>query len=89
MAMRLMIFIMEVWSGLCKLTTYQLNEFWPNSTLWPYFSSSVQNIINSDRKSECNFLNTIAIVHAMAGMHDMYKLYVHYLEQRSWTHVEV
>ena len=22
--MRLMIFIMEVWSGLCKLTTYQL-----------------------------------------------------------------
>ena len=36
----IMIFITEVWSGLCKPTTYQLlnlKEFWPNST-WPYFS---------------------------------------------------
>ena len=29
----IMIFITEVWSGLCKLTS---NEFWPNSTR-PYF----------------------------------------------------
>ena len=30
----IMIFITEVWSDLCKLTS---KEFWPNST-WPYFS---------------------------------------------------
>ena len=35
--MRLMIFITEVWSGLCKLTTYQLNEFWSNSTRSYFF----------------------------------------------------
>ena len=35
------------------------------------------------------FLNVIAIVHAMAGNCGMHKLYVHYLEQRRWTHIEV
>ena len=35
--------------------------------------------------------NAIAIVHVMAGMCGMHKLhvYVHYLENRHWTHVEV
>ena len=29
----------------------------------------------------------IAIVHAMAGMYVMHKLYVHYLEHICWTYV--
>ena len=33
--------------------------------------------------------NDIAIVHVMAGMRGMYKLYVCYLEHRRWTCVEV
>ena len=43
----IMIFIMEVWSGLCELTS---KEFWPNST-WPYFGytcnlQSLHNVLN-------------------------------------------
>ena len=33
--------------------------------------------------------NAIAIVHAMADMCGVYKLYVCYLEHRRWTCVEV
>ena len=33
--------------------------------------------------------NAIAIVHMMAGMGSMYKLYVCYLEHSRWTHFEV
>ena len=33
--------------------------------------------------------NTITIVHVMASMCGMYKIYVHYLEYRCWTHVGV
>ena len=36
-----MMFITEVWSGLCKLTT---KEFWPNSTR-PYFSICALTVI--------------------------------------------
>ena len=35
------------------------------------------------------FKNTITIVHVMAGMCGIHKLYVCYLEHRRWTHVEV
>ena len=31
--------------------------------------------------------HSITIVHIMAGMCGMYKLYVHYLEHRRWAHV--
>ena len=31
----------------------------------------------------------VTIVHVMAGMCDMYKLYVCYLEHRRWTCVDV
>ena len=33
--------------------------------------------------------NTMAIVHVVAGMCGMYKLYVCYLEDRRWTCIEV
>ena len=35
------------------------------------------------------FLNAIAIVHAMVGVHGMYKLYMCYLEHRGWTRNEL
>ena len=33
--------------------------------------------------------NAIAIVHVMAGMHSVHKLYAHCSEHRRWTHVQV
>ena len=56
-----------------------------------YVAASIQStymyyiIYNSNRKSECN---PNVLVHVMAGVHGMNKLYVRDLEHRNWACIE-